>query len=190
MANIWLTSDQHFQHANILKFRKSYPDGEFVRPGFKDVDHMNEHMIEAWNSVVKHGEDHVYCLGDIALGNKSSWFKIFNRLQGKKRLILGNHDSSDMSRYQPWFEKIMSWRHFGDAGVPMIATHFPIHPNQFHSRKAIANIHGHLHGNVVKDDKGMEDKRYINVCVEHTNYVPIHIEDMVKKVKKDVLVQK
>lgn len=66
--DIWLISDTHFNHANILKFTDSRT-GLPVRPGFESVDHMNEHMIERWNSVVKPG-DIVYHLGDVVMGNK------------------------------------------------------------------------------------------------------------------------
>ena len=71
MKDIWVTSDTHFRHANILKFKDS--DGNLVRPGFEDVDAMDEHMIERWNSVVKPG-DMVYHLGDVVLGD-TEWFK-------------------------------------------------------------------------------------------------------------------
>ena len=40
MASIWFASDHHFGHANLLKFTSD--DGAYVRPGFRDVDHMNE----------------------------------------------------------------------------------------------------------------------------------------------------
>lgn len=186
MKNIWLTSDQHFQHANILTFKGS--DGNLIRPEFYDVDHMDVMLIDAWNSVVK-PEDHVYCLGDIALGNKDRWPKIFDRLQGHKRLVLGNHDTSDVRRYQPWFEKIMSWRMFGDMGAPFVATHAPLHPSSFNTRKCVLNVHGHLHQNIVKLENGHPDDRYVNVCVEHTNYTPVNIDvliDLSLKKKKEL----
>lgn len=181
MTNIWLTSDQHFQHSNILKFRVSYPDGPLIRPGFKDTNHMDEHMIERWNSVVK-DEDHVWCLGDIALGQKNRWHNIFSRLKGKKRLVLGNHDHNKMDYYTSYFEKITAWRQFGDVGLTAVATHAPLHPGSFLPRKCVANIHGHLHQNVVKKLDGTPDERYINVCVEHTDYTPVHIDEIIKRV--------
>jgi calcineurin-like phosphoesterase family protein len=44
-------------------------------------------------------------------------------------------------------------------------------------------LHGHLHSNVVMDgDK--PDKRYVNVCVEHHNFRPVLLNDMLAQVKE------
>lgn len=50
MSNIWLVSDTHFGHANILKFI-GY-DGKPLRV-FNNAAHMDEYIISQWNSVVK-----------------------------------------------------------------------------------------------------------------------------------------
>jgi len=79
---IFLTSDTHFGHANIIKLSN--------RP-FRDVQHMNEMLIKNWNSVVG-PEDHVYHLGDVALGTFEDSIKCLGRLNGIKHLVTGNHD--------------------------------------------------------------------------------------------------
>ena len=89
--DIWVISDTHFDHANILTFTDKV--GKQTR-NFDDVNHMNEHMIDRWNSVVKPG-DKVYHLGDVLFGTrKEEWMnKNFPRLNGQKRLVVGNHDN-------------------------------------------------------------------------------------------------
>ena len=52
----FFTGDQHFDHANIIRFCN--------RP-FTSVEEMNETIIENWNSIVSNKDD-VYCLGDFA----------------------------------------------------------------------------------------------------------------------------
>ena len=64
--DIWVISDTHFDHANILNFTDAV--GKPTR-NFADVEAMNEHMIERWNSVVKPG-DKVYHLGDVLFGTR------------------------------------------------------------------------------------------------------------------------
>lgn len=90
MSNIWIISDTHFNHKNILGFTDS--EGKKFRGDlFKDVSDMNEQMIYNWNSVIK-PEDKVYHLGDVYFGSQPEADAILSRLMGKKRLIVGNHD--------------------------------------------------------------------------------------------------
>jgi calcineurin-like phosphoesterase family protein len=78
---IFFTSDHHFGHQNIIKYCS--------RP-FATADEMNEVMIERWNSVVA-PDDIVYYLGDFSL-SASLAETIAPKLNGKKYLIMGNHD--------------------------------------------------------------------------------------------------
>jgi hypothetical protein len=51
MNEIWIVSDTHFGHSNILGFM--HTDGSLIRGNrFSSVEEMDEHMIERWNSVV------------------------------------------------------------------------------------------------------------------------------------------
>ena len=62
--NIWVISDTHFQHNNILNFKGN--DGLPFRM-FNDVQEMNEIMIQRQNEVVRPG-DKIYHLGDVVMG--------------------------------------------------------------------------------------------------------------------------
>lgn len=177
--DIWVISDTHFNHANILNFTDSRT-GNLVRPGFADVNHMNEHMIEKWNSRVKPG-DIVYHLGDVVMGNKEWMHKNFNRLNGSKRLIVGNHDDVKFLCSGGWFKKISMWRQFTEFNL--LLSHAPLHEmsssrGRPDSPKMSVNIHGHIHQNPSPPG------RYINVSVEAINYTPVHIETLAKEAKK------
>lgn len=80
--NIFFTSDQHFGHSNIINLCS--------RP-FKDVDEMNEALVDNYNAVVG-PKDFVYHLGDFALGKIHTSLAHGRRLNGRKALIVGNHD--------------------------------------------------------------------------------------------------
>jgi len=182
MTQKWFISDTHFNHANFLKFRDE--NGQLIRP-FKDLEEMNELMIENWNKTV--GEfDKIYHLGDVALGDVKDFNNIMRRLNGKKTLIIGNHDRFDNNTYSNWFRKIKSWQNFQDGPVKFIATHAPLHEESFFPKRAFVNVHGHIHEKHVWSDKDREvkDTRYLNVCVEHWNYTPIPIEDIFEYVRK------
>lgn len=173
MRNIWVISDTHFNHENILKFKGS--DDKPIR-NFHDVHHMNEIMIENWNKLIK-TNDKVYHLGDVYFGNREEAGVLLSRLNGKKRLILGNHDyvygNNILSKR---FEKILMWKKWGDLGL--LFTHVPVHPTTLgesrFSEKSFINVHGHIHQNKSPDGP------YRCVCVEHTDYAPVHIDQLLK----------
>lgn len=171
--NIWLTSDHHFGHANILTFKDD--QGLLIRPGFKDVQEMDELMVERWNECVKPG-DRVYHLGDVAM-NVRTLDAVLPRLNGSKRLILGNHDV-DVLLLRKYFKKVSLWRVFKDEGF--VCTHIPLMPGQFRQR-TVLNVHGHIHQNL------MDQPTWFNVCVEHHQYRPVHMDvvlDLVKELRR------
>jgi len=167
MRNKFVISDTHFNHANILKFQDK--NGQFFRGKlFDTVQEMNETMIENWNKIVT-PQDIIYHLGDVYFSGIEEVRKIFNRLNGKKRLIVGNHDDIKQIAKENWFQKIQMWRIFAEE--KLILTHVPIHPSALEFRNLI-NVHGHIHQNVSPDGP------YINVSVERTNYTPIAFEEL------------
>ena len=169
MAELFFVSDTHFNHANILKF-VNY-EGDLVRPEFDSVEDMDETMIERWNSVVK-AEDKIYHLGDVSFDLKA-FHRIMPRLNGKKRLILGNHDKFDMSEYLRFFEKIQeSWQ----PTRRTLFTHRPVYMGGTEGHEKF-NIHGHIH----RTRKEMISPQHLNVSVEMTNYAPIHWDEICKK---------
>ena len=175
--NIWFVSDTHYGHANMLRFKTA--DGNLLRE-FDSVEHMNETMVENHNRVVK-PDDIVYHCGDVFFGE--GW-RYLPRLQGRKRLILGNHDNAKGQYIQNNFQKILVWRMFPEFGI--VVTHIPIHSGSFEMRDMV-NIHGHTHRNWVQttNDAGLSinDPKYFNVCVENHDYTPIHLEELLVRIK-------
>lgn len=170
---IWLISDTHFHHANILGFKRA--DGSPLR-SFSNVHEMDDFMATKWAETVK-PQDHVWHLGDVMLQGKN--LGIIKTLPGHKRLVLGNHDNKlKITEYvAAGFEKIVMWRRFEDV----VCTHVPIHPGSIGGR-LIGNIHGHIH------DRVLDDPRYLNVSVERTEYGPIAFETARDLLRKQVIV--
>lgn len=176
--NIWVISDSHFSHSNIIK----YCD----RP-FENSTQMDWEMVDRWNSVVK-PQDKVYHLGDVYMNASNGYISnLLGKLNGHKRLILGNHDNGKDQVLQRYFEKIDMWRMFPEFGL--LLSHVPVHKNSLlrkmsHALKNLTevmlekegyymtNIHGHVHNNPSPEGP------YRNVCVEKTNYTPINIEEL------------
>jgi calcineurin-like phosphoesterase family protein len=174
MANIFFASDHHFHHANILTFKRD--DGTALRE-FESVSHMNEHMVNSHNSVVKSG-DKVYFLGDVCMDRKGRGLEILARMNGEKILVKGNHDQCKASDYLKYFKDIRGSHQFEG----LIMTHIPIHSESL-ARWGL-NLHGHLHHNVVRLPLSqIPDKRYFSVCMERINYTPISLEEVKSKVR-------
>lgn len=167
MSNHFLISDTHFGHSNIITFKRA--DGTPLRD-FKTVEDMDEHMVERWNSVVK-PSDCVYHLGDVVINRRC--LPTVGRLNGRKKLVRGNHDLFKLKDYTPYFEDVYGVYVLKD----MILSHIPLHPECITTRFG-TNVHGHLHSNVMKDPK------YISVCVEQINYTPISLEELKLKIKE------
>lgn len=163
MRNIFIVSDTHFGHSNILKFTGN--DGNLIRPRFSSVEEMDEHMVDRWNSTVRDG-DIVYHLGDVYF---EKGHQVLKRLRGRKRLILGNHDNGKASYLQCSFEKILMWRMFPEFNC--VLTHVPIHESGMF--KVQYNLHGHIHQNK------SPTPRHINCSVEVQDYTPKSIEELV-----------
>jgi len=165
---IWLISDTHFGHANILKFTDE--KGNRIRPQFSTVKEMDDFMCSQWADRVK-PEDHVWHLGDVTMGSHLGMIK---GLPGHKRLVLGNHDKLKMPEYMAaGFQKIQTIRRFDEV----ICSHYPLHPSCI-GGKLIGNIHGHIH------ERSLNDFRYYNVSVERTCYAPVPLDDVIMKMKK------
>ncbi len=165
MRNIWIISDTHFFHYNMLSFKNR--EGELMRP-FSSVKEMNDLMVENWNAVVK-DEDIIYHLGDLYMGSLNCMRDLMKQLKGRKRLIVGNHDDIKVIAREGFFQKIQVWRMFPEFGL--LLTHVPVH-NSSLDIKGLVNVHGHTHC------KPSPTEKHINVCVEVTNYTPVNIEDL------------
>lgn len=174
MTERWFISDTHFFHEKLLNFEKE--DGHKCRSQFSSVEEMNEIMIERWNARVKPG-DRVRHLGDVILGLKGDEWdtkgdRLLSRLNGRKDLILGNHDNPKRKVLQNHFRRIDYWKTYRrkEKEWALCLTHVPHRLDQI--RKTDINIHGHIH------EKVMEEHNYICVCVEQTNYAPVHLDEI------------
>jgi calcineurin-like phosphoesterase family protein len=163
----------------MLKFLRN--DGTKLRP-FNSIEEHDETLISNWNSVVK-PSDRVYHLGDTVINRRC--LPTVKRLNGRIKLIRGNHDLFDIKDYlSVGFEDV-----YGCYVLPdLILSHIPLHPDCISTRFG-TNVHGHLHSNEVMKpspyvhNKSVIDTKYISVCCEHINYTPISIDSLRDKIK-------
>jgi calcineurin-like phosphoesterase family protein len=162
MSTVRFIADLHIGHESMAKKR-----------GFATVEEHDEHIIKLWNQVVAK-RDVTYILGDLTM--EKSNYDFLNRLNGKKRVVAGNHDMP--AHTKNLFDKVESI-----SGIVqykgIFLTHCPVHPMEMDYRIK-KNIHGHIHEKrVMKSIKifgftlfSRPDNRYICVSCEHVNYSP------------------
>lgn len=130
----WFTSDTHFFHKNLLKYRQE----------FATVEEMNEKLIENYNRLVR-PTDIVFHLGDFSFKINQTE-SILNRLNGQKHLVMGNHDYEYENKYRKMnkFNWIKSYHRLRINKEKIMLFHHPIarwdcaHYGSIH-------LHGHSH---------------------------------------------
>lgn len=166
------TADLHMGHPRILQ----YCD----RP-FSGIGEMNETLISNWNSVVSK-EDIVYVLGDMFFYDLDSQRRIMKRLNGKKILILGNHDKSAGTRksemkladyiYVGWDEVVLELLLTTINKKPIGLVHDPALCNLDLS---IPWLCGHVHNLFERQGN------VINVGVDVNNFTPVSEEEIIRR---------
>jgi calcineurin-like phosphoesterase family protein len=198
---IFLTSDLHIGHANVIKFDE--------RP-FRDLNHMHAVLANNYNSTVP--EDGIcYFLGDIGLGKGDVLRDYMSRLNGATRvLLLGNHDGGMYSMYSMGFDVVLNSAtiYIGEHRVSM--SHCPLpgvfredvsqmkgaRPNdhwhgEYKNHKFVshANAEFHLHGHIHSDDKAKPriDGNQFDCGVRANSYRPVslsQVESWINSIKK------
>lgn len=167
MNEIFLIGDTHFGHKNIIR----YCD----RP-FSSVEEMNEKLIQNWNKTVKQ-HDTIYMMGDFALCGKNKIIEIGKRLNGRKRLILGNHDGASFKTYfEAGFELVYNHPILLDEFF--IVSHIPQHIME---NGLYANIFAHVHNEPAYLDVS---PRTFCTSAERIDYTPISFEEAKKRMRE------
>lgn len=134
---IFFTADTHFGHAGIIALgKRPFPD--------RDSRAMDEGLIGLWNARVRPDDD-VWHLGDFAFGAKGARLRaIFERLNGNKRLVRGNHDSSEVLEL-PWAEPPRDLVETAFQGQRLVMCHYPMRAWRG-SMGSTIHCYGHVHG--------------------------------------------
>jgi len=164
-------SDLHFGHEKIIRLCH--------RP-FKTVEEMDLSLISSWNSVVGKRDD-VYILGDF--GKTSvDLCKILDLLNGKKHLIVGNHDKQALKNrhFRNRFEDIRDIATVHDDGKRIILFHYPMAEWDC-QRKGTWHFYGHIHNVENRAQKMMrQNPRSVNVCADCIGFKPRTARELTK----------
>jgi calcineurin-like phosphoesterase family protein len=158
----FFTSDTHLGHLLLAGKRGFFKPDE--RPDLKAHD---EEIIRRWNAEVS-ALDIVFLLGDAVMGNRSANLRLFDRMNGVKHLITGNHDDpwsgnkNSWNKYGPYLEVFASVQPFAQVSIGsriVLLSHFPYKGDGDHSGEdrftqfrlrdeGAILLHGHTHSAV------------------------------------------
>lgn len=171
---IYFISDTHFGHKNILKLCN--------RP-FESIEEMDETIIKNWNDRVD-GSDTVYIIGDMFFRSNNAE-KILQRLKGKKRLIIGNHDGSWMTKFDAtkYFASIDNYLEVSIDNHLVVMCHYPLLTWK-HQKKSYM-IHGHIHSDTQTDFWPLIAVRdnVLNAGVDINGFTPVSLSELIENNK-------
>lgn len=131
---IYYISDTHFGDDRVRRL---------AGRAYSCVAEMDEDMVEKWNGRVR-AEDDVYIVGDFAVDDRAA--QIVMRLNGRKHLLLGNHDEVLTVATLRRFDTVREIATIEDAGRSVCLAHYPL---LSYDRSIYGGYHvfGHIHNN-------------------------------------------
>lgn len=179
----FFTSDLHFGRKSFFELGWSKR-----QELWNSVHEMNEGLIKNWNEVVGRN-DNVFIIGDFSdIDNSFDNMRIWNRLNGKKTLILGNHDNDrrlNAGHFPMGRVAFPSCTSINVPGWEIFMSHYPtlewknqwawegnekIGPNAIH-------LYGHVHNRQMEELKG---QRAYNVCTDINDFKPVSLEQILR----------
>lgn len=182
--SIFFISDLHLGHHNCLSFDN--------RP-FKSLDEQDSVIIKNWNSKVS-TDDTVWILGDISWYNSSYTIELFNKLNGKKCLCIGNHDKKLLKNKQvrDLFDEITDYKElYLNKNTGVVLSHYPIPCYNKHFY-GWYHLYGHVHNsfewNMMEHDKYLMTELYGKKCqmynvgamIPYMGYTPRTLEEIIE----------
>jgi calcineurin-like phosphoesterase family protein len=174
MSDLYFTSDEHYGHANVIRFCD--------RP-FKHINEHIEESIKRHNAVVPKGARVIH-LGDMfwrTLPLKTA-IDITYALNGQHYFIWGNHDEL-IEKNKILRDRFVWCKDIAQIDHPLltqklVVCHYAMHVWR-NSHKGAYHLYGHTHANLP------EQKNLSFDCGQDANdFTPISIEGVIERMKK------
>ena len=142
MSRIFITSDTHWNHTNIVDGCSKWEDKRGCRK-FKTLDEHNRAILDGINNIVKH-DDILYHLGDFSFGGHDNVRKFREQINCQTiHLCRGNHDEH-VDKYSYCFSSIQDVLTLRFGKHKFFMSHYP-HLSWNGASKGVIMVHGHEH---------------------------------------------
>ena len=157
---VWFTSDTHFGHANIIGYSN--------RP-FASIDEMDAVLVCNWNALVQ-PQDEIWHLGDFTFRSEKAASTYLQRLNGRKHLVWGNHDSEKVRQLEGWASS-QPYAEIALDGRKIVLLHYGLRIwNKAHH--GALHFYGHSHGSLPGDRQSCD----VGVDNPACGYAPWRLE--------------
>lgn len=187
-GNVFITSDTHFGHKNIVRGVTNWrtQDGE-VPVGstrdFETIEQMNNRLVNAINNVVGQ-DDTLIMLGDVSFGGFENIGIFLDRLICKNiHLILGNHDTHIENNRENIQSRFLSVQHYLEVNINdknFVLCHYPLQ-SWNGLNKGVIQLHGHVH---LPANRKFGNGKRLDVGVDGNDMVPYSIDAIIKIMNK------
>ncbi|MBO7212637.1 MAG: metallophosphoesterase [Methanobrevibacter sp.] len=172
---IWLTSDLHLNHYNILNLER-FNLNRFGLGYIKTLDQYNNMIISHINAKVM-SQDTLYIVGDVGFGPCAEIKKLLDKIVCRNLiLIFGNHDKYGIAQAKKigFKEAIYGPYYLPESKGKILLSHYPSYEALYNPYLAY-NLHGHLHGSKLDDDQ------FFNLNIAMNEYYPVKADDFLKR---------
>lgn len=186
---MFITSDNHFSHSQIIKGTSSWPDTSKCRD-FETVEEHDTTILNNINEVVE-PNDTLYILGDFSVGSnsganplkkKDAYIHYRGRINCNHIIyVRGNHSlEKNELRSLNIFEGVHSYYELRYKKQLICMFHYPILSwNSMQHGSLMLN--GHSHSN---DEIG----RRKDIGVDSNNFKPYNLDDLIERLSKNPIV--
>ena len=182
MGQMKFIADLHFGHKNILAYDNRR---------FPDIETHDREIVRLWNEHTS-PEDEVWILGDISWLNPSKTAEIFNSLNGRLRLIVGNHDHGLIKKaaVRECFEELADYKELRlSAEQTLVLCHYPI-PCFNNHYLGWTHLYGHVHASfewsMTENARYQMEQLYMKPCdminvgcmLPYMEYYPLTLDEI------------
>lgn len=169
-SRVWLTSDLHFGHSNILTYGARH---------HRDLAHMHRELTAMMHKVVD-PSDTLVIAGDLLFGEDPVLLEDLASVSDRLILVSGNHDFDKAGRFRyprQHFHTVVPFLFWHLEGQNCMVSHLPVPVEalpkvapgsgaQAPMADQLVNFHGHLHLKAVPNDQP-ERIVHVNVGYDH-----------------------
>lgn len=176
--NLWLTSDLHLFHSNIIKYCN--------RP-YSNCFSMNKDIIDTINKNI-HQDDLLINLGDIGFNSVKYITDELSKINCNQIFVSGNHDRKSLinaliEKYIVFEKQTILDVYFNDIHYKVHLAHNP-DDIQYNNEENSIFLYGHLH------DKEVKNKRFNQMNVGWDQFVrPVELKEIINIIKQNKKMQ-